>query len=92
MAESLLSWLPGSPPCALQNDQSGGGNSGSNNNDGGGNSGSNNNNGGSGQWSPSPSDVWYGNNSPYGPYPNTNSGVRLVTSCLCRADGRPHWL
>ena len=75
MAESLLSGLPGSAPCALQNDQNGGGNSGSNNN-----------NGGSGQWSPSPSDVWYGNNSPYGPYPNTNSGVRIVTSCLCRAD------
>ena len=82
VAESLLAWLPGSAPCAPQNDQSGGGSSGS----------SNNNNGGSGQWSPSPSDVWYGNNSPYGPYPNTNSGVRSVTSCLFRADGRPHWL
>ena len=80
MAGSLLSWLPGSAQCALQNDQNGGGNGGGNNNNG------NNNNAGSGQWSPSPSDVWYGNNSPYGPYPNTNSGVRCVTSCLCAAD------
>lgn len=44
------------------------------------NGGGNNNNGGgqwspSPTWSPSPSDIWYGNNSPYGPYPNTNNQV-----------------
>ena len=63
---------------------------GSNGGNGGDNSG-NNNNGGGGNWSPSPSwtpspsDIWYGNNSPYGPYPGTGTPVSHPNSLLTKS-------